>query len=851
MMNKKGSPNDVPSLNLDEDVDPKTVLVEATDFLRLYYKENKGIPLLQSLTDRLKDVQQEIAETGTYTHTYEELAYGCKVSWRNASRCINRIQWQNMDVMDRRDLDPSDTKGCFDLLLDHMRYCVSGATVQTTISIFPPKKPGESPLRIWNPQILGYAGYHCEGEDGESSGVVGDPANMELTDELKRLGWKGAGGAFDLLPIAIQAGGGTAAGAQADVELYELPADIKKLQVGLKHERYPGIAELHMRWSSVPVLSAFVLDIGGVLYPCCPFNGWFMETEIARDLGDVQRYNFLPAIAEKMGLNTKANASLWRDEAQVALCQAILQSYTAAQVSIVDHHSASDGFMRFMKKEMKLRGGVPGDWIWITPPVGGSTTAVFHQEMLNYQLKPMYRQITFAWEKYDWDAYAERQNTKLLRKQDLLPSSGHICVVFGSESGKAEDYAYRLKALLSKAVVSKPNYKVSICEGNELDAELLESGGTQHLVVVTSTCGNGDSPSNAAALLEKLRARLATTATTQAGDDQPLHPIHFAVLGLGSTAYPLFNACGRAFEEVLTKLGGKLTIPSAWADEIEGEENTFDEFATALLDEIFRNVVEPTKAEPTKAKASSSTTAATSGGGDGVEDEAAAAVAGWTIKEASAEEAKALEAKATCLTTKEEAASCPAFGRKRPAVCRVVANTNPLAAAATWSSDNSEDEDEDDPNTLLYTNVAVDMKAVGGTFAPGDHLYVVPTNPESAVAMMCRKLGLDENAAFVLDGLSEEKQRPAPKRLQTPVTYGDAFAKYLDILAVPSCSCLKFLSTVVSDEKERDTLEQLSEAGNGYDEWAHTFTYSLVDTLVKMCHSAKFNLQRRRCRKPP
>ena len=46
--------------------------------------------------------------------------------------------------------------------------------------------------------------------------------------------------------------------------------------------------------------------------------------------------------------------------------------------------------MRHMANETKARGGCPADWVWISPPIGGSLTQVFHQEMLNYQLKPAY-----------------------------------------------------------------------------------------------------------------------------------------------------------------------------------------------------------------------------------------------------------------------------------------------------------------------------------------------------------------------------------------------------------------------------------------------------------------------------
>ncbi len=39
---------------------------------------------------RLNSIKQSIEETGTYTHTSEELSFGAKLAWRNSNRCIGR-----------------------------------------------------------------------------------------------------------------------------------------------------------------------------------------------------------------------------------------------------------------------------------------------------------------------------------------------------------------------------------------------------------------------------------------------------------------------------------------------------------------------------------------------------------------------------------------------------------------------------------------------------------------------------------------------------------------------------------------------------------------------------------------
>ena len=68
----------------------------------------------------------------------------------------------------------------------------------------------------------------------------------------------------------------------------------------------------------------------------------------------------------------------------------------------MDHHSASESFMKHFENETKVRGGCPADWVWIVPPISGSITPVFHQEMTVYYLKPSYEYQEAAWKTHIW-----------------------------------------------------------------------------------------------------------------------------------------------------------------------------------------------------------------------------------------------------------------------------------------------------------------------------------------------------------------------------------------------------------------------------------------------------------------
>ncbi|UPK43651.1 nitric oxide synthase oxygenase [Paenibacillus pabuli] len=322
---------------------------------------------------RLVAVLNEIEHTGTYVHTAEELEHGCKMAWRNSNRCIGRLFWDKLRIVDARH---ADTVGkAAEAVLTHIRAASNGGKIIPMITILPPDGPNGAPVRIWNHQLIRYAGYET------AEGIVGDPASVELTKIAMSLGWQGEGTPYDVLPLIIQAQG------QAP-EWYPVPGE-DIVEVRIEHPERPEIAELDMRWYGVPMIADMRLEIGGISYPAAPFNGWYMGTEIgARNLADTFRYNKLPAVAAALGLNTSSETTLWKDRALVELNVAVLHSFKKAGVSIVDHHTAAAQFALFEQREEKAGRELTGDWVWLIPPVSPATTHIFHSSYRNEIVKP-------------------------------------------------------------------------------------------------------------------------------------------------------------------------------------------------------------------------------------------------------------------------------------------------------------------------------------------------------------------------------------------------------------------------------------------------------------------------------
>lgn len=344
----------------------------AKEFIQSAYAE---LGISDQADSRLEDITREISSTGTYTHTRAELEHGARMAWRNSNRCIGRLYWKTLKILDAREAETDQE--IFDALCRHLEFATNGGEIRSSITVFRASAPDETAPRILNDQLIRYAGYVSE-----SGQVTGDPSQVAFTRLCQDLGWsKSEKTRFDLLPWVWQWPG-------REPFMAEIPPGLV-MEVSLEHPMYDWWADLGLKWHAVPVISNMTLEIGGILYTAAPFNGWYMGTEVgSRNLGDVNRYNMLPLVAEKMGLDTDNPAILWKDRALVELNTSVLHSFGKAGVSMTDHHEASEQFIHFEQTECKKGRTAHADWAWIVPPMSASATGVFHREYENKVVCP-------------------------------------------------------------------------------------------------------------------------------------------------------------------------------------------------------------------------------------------------------------------------------------------------------------------------------------------------------------------------------------------------------------------------------------------------------------------------------
>src|SRR5690606_26085332 len=113
------------------------------------------------------------------------------------------------------------------------------------------------------------------------------------------------------------------------------------------------------------------------------------------------------------------------------------------------------------------------------------------------------------------------------------PSGAPLLVLYGSQSGNAEGLAHDLAA---KARVRAGAAVAPRVIGMDHHAE-IDFSSVKHILVISSTWGDGDMPDNAVAFWNRL----------QSADAPSLGHAAYAVLGLGDRNYRRFCQAGKNF----------------------------------------------------------------------------------------------------------------------------------------------------------------------------------------------------------------------------------------------------------------------------------------------------------------
>lgn len=119
-----------------------------------------------------------------------------------------------------------------------------------------------------------------------------------------------------------------------------------------------------------------------------------------------------------------------------------------------------------------------------------------------------------------------------------LPTSKHITILYGSQTGNAQKLAKKYGDQLQQI-----GFEVHVSSMNDFKTNALKK--LDHLLVIVSTHGEGDPPDNAISFHQFLHGKRAPK----------LEHVQFGVLSLGDSSYEFFCKTGKDFDEQLQKLG--------------------------------------------------------------------------------------------------------------------------------------------------------------------------------------------------------------------------------------------------------------------------------------------------------
>jgi nitric-oxide synthase len=315
---------------------------------------------------------------GSGTRAPEDgLARAARLAWQSEPRCIGRRRAGNgpLAVVDARHAD--DPAAVLGAVHRHYALSTNGGRVVPTVTVF---RPG---VRVHHRYGVHYAGH--QRPDGV---VVGDAANVGLTEFARDLGWRPPAqiGRFDRLPFIVSVDG-------ADPRWHDLPAGLVR-EVPLDRSRtLPHIGELGLRWYALPVV-AMDLVVGRDRFPSI-FSGWLLDTEIGA-FNLAARFGLEGAVARLLRLppDLVGDPTLQvGSRVALELNQAATDSYRHHGVRIAQHVLEARQFVQFELAERARGRGWWADWPWVVPPAS-LPTAAWHQPAYPGRVQSAAR---FAW----------------------------------------------------------------------------------------------------------------------------------------------------------------------------------------------------------------------------------------------------------------------------------------------------------------------------------------------------------------------------------------------------------------------------------------------------------------------
>lgn len=359
----------------------------------------------------------------------------------------------------------------------------------------------------------------------------------------------------------------------------------------------------------------------------------------------------------------------------------------------------------------------------------------------------------------------------------MLNSGRNVLVVYGSQTGTAEDFANRIsrecRRYGMRALVVDPEEYSMEDLGRLREVE-------RHLAVfVMATYGEGDPTDNALEFIDWI----------QQGDEDQLKGINYTVFGLGNKTYEHYNSTGKLVDKRLSEMGATRVFELGLGDDDANIEEDF----ISWKEQMFPHVKELL----------------------GIEDSGEEEKRQFELKVHDDFEADNIFT--------GETARLHSFSKQRPPFDA----RNPYLAPLVVRRQLQRGGDRQ----LMHLELDIEGSRI--RYEAGDHVAVYPVNNAETVERIGQLLNTDLDTVISLVAVDSDvsKKHPFP----CPTTYRTALLHYLDITSPPKHFLLKELIDFTSDPEDKQQLQLISsnsEAGRAANAtWIHTSCRQLVHVL--------------------
>ena len=363
--------------------------------------------------------------------------------------------------------------------------------------------------------------------------------------------------------------------------------------------------------------------------------------------------------------------------------------------------------------------------------------------------------------------------------ETLKKNNKNTLLLFGSQTGTAEDYANKL----SRELHSRFGLNTMVADFADYDFDNFGDITDDILVFfIVATYGVGEPTDNA----DEFHTWLTDEADT-------LSTLRFTVFGLGNSTYEFYNAIGRKFDQLLEEKGGE-----RFAEYGEGDDGT------GTLDEDFLSWK------------------------DGVFD---------SLKNNLNYEEKELKYEPNVKLTERDDLTVDdshvSLGEPNKKYINSQGvdlskgpfdHTHPYLAKITKTKElfNSKDRN--------CVHVEFDISDSNLKYSTGDHLAVWPSNSDENIKQFLKCFGLEdkENTVIELKALDSTYSIPFP----SPITYGAVIRHHLEISGPISRQLFLSIAGFAPNEETKATLTRI---GNDKQEFASTITrrkFNIADALL-------------------